>query len=185
MATDAEAMIVMRPKDALGYALRAITRREAGQYDAAMEDHNRAISLCDSQAELLELHDQRRRTLTQMREYQAALQDARYCATLRPNDLRSGFELLAALVLAGDYPGAKEQHAQLVRQPRYSFYRLWIYRYTFRLLIAGHSLELPEDIIRRRAVLPDAEGHRSIPRVSDPGDVPGSIGIWSARVVSR
>ncbi|RPJ31582.1 MAG: serine/threonine-protein kinase, partial [Planctomycetaceae bacterium] len=147
MTTDAEAMIVMRPKDALGYALRAITRREAGQYDAAMEDHNRAISLCDSQAELLELHDQRRRTLTQMREYQAALQDARYCAASRPDDLRSGFELLAALVLAGDYSGAKEQHARLVRQPRYSFYRLWIYRYTFRLLIVGHSLELPKDII--------------------------------------
>ena len=147
MATDAEAMIVMRPKDALGYALRAVTRREAGQYDAAMEDHNRAISLCDSQAELLELHDQRRRTLTQMRDYQSALQDALYCAKTRPNDLRSGFELLAALVLAGDYSGAKEQHAQLIRQPRYSFYRLWIYRYTFRLLIAGHSLELPKDII--------------------------------------
>jgi serine/threonine protein kinase/tetratricopeptide (TPR) repeat protein len=146
MTTDAETMIVMRPKDALGYALRAITRREAGQYKAAMEDHNRAIALCDSQAELLGLHDQRRVTLTQMRDYQAALQDARYCATSRPDDLRSGFELLAALVLAGDYSGAKEQHAQLVRQPRYSFYRLWIYRYTFRLLIAGHSLELPKDI---------------------------------------
>ncbi len=148
MATDAEAMIVMRPKDALGYALRAIVRREAGQHDSAMEDHNRAISLCDSPAELLELRDQRRRTLTQMHDYQAALQDARYCAAARPNDLRSGFELLAALVLAGDYPGAREQHAQLVRQPRYSFYKLWIYRYTFRLLIAGHSLTLPEDIVR-------------------------------------
>jgi len=147
MTTDAETMIVMRPKDALGYALRAITRREAGQYGAALEDHNHAIALCDSQAELLGLHDQRRQTLTQMRDYQAALQDARYCATSRPNDLRSGFELLAALVLAGDYAGAKEQHAQLVRQPRYSFYRLWIYRYAFRLLIAGHSLELPKDII--------------------------------------
>jgi serine/threonine protein kinase len=147
MTTDAEAMIVMRPKDSLGYALRAIARREAGQYGAAMEDHNRAISLCDSQAELPELHDQRRRTLTQMRDYRAALQDAGYCATSRPDDLRSGFELLTALVLAGDYSGAKEQHARLVRQPRYSFFRLWIYRYTFRLLIAGHSLELPKDII--------------------------------------
>jgi serine/threonine protein kinase len=147
MATDAEAMIVMRPKDALGYALRAITRREAGQYQAALEDHNRAISLCEGQVELLELHDQRRRTLTQMRDYQAALQDARYCARMKPDDLRCGFELLAALVLAGDYSGAKEQHARLVSQPRYDFYKLWIYRYTFRLLIAGHSLELPADIV--------------------------------------
>jgi serine/threonine protein kinase len=147
MASDAEAMIVMRPKDALGYALRAVTRREAGQCEAALEDHNRAISLCDSPSELFGLHDQRRRTLTQMRDYQAALEDARYCARMRPDDLRSGFELLAALVLAGDYSGAREQHAQLVRHPRYSFYRLWIYRYTFRLLIAGHTLELPKDII--------------------------------------
>jgi serine/threonine protein kinase/tetratricopeptide (TPR) repeat protein len=147
MTTDAETMIVMRPRDALGYALRAITRREAGQYEAALEDHNRAIALCDSQAELLGLHDQRRRTLTQMRNYRAALEDARYCARMRPDDLRSGFEFLAALVLAGDYSGAREQHAQLVRQPRYSFYKLWIYRYTFRLLIAGHSLELPSDIV--------------------------------------
>jgi len=36
MATDAEAMVVMRPKDVLGYALRAIARREAGQCDMAM-----------------------------------------------------------------------------------------------------------------------------------------------------
>jgi tetratricopeptide (TPR) repeat protein len=117
MASDAEAMIVMRPKDALGYALRAITRREAGQYAAALEDHNRAITLCDSQAELFGLHDQRRRTLTEMRDYQAAMQDARYCATSRPDDLRSGFELLAALVLAGGVLGARSSTPSLSASP--------------------------------------------------------------------
>jgi len=150
MATDAEAMVVMRPKDALGYALRAIARREAGQCDMAMEDHNRAISLCDSPDELPELHDQRRRTLTQMREYQAALRDAQHCVRLRPDDLYSGFELFVALVLAGDYPGAKDQHTQLAGHPRYRDreFRIWISRNAFRLLVSGHSLDFPADIIR-------------------------------------
>jgi eukaryotic-like serine/threonine-protein kinase len=66
MATDAEAMVVMRPKDTLGYALRAIARRETGQLDAALEDHNRAIALCDRAGELFELYNQRRRTLMEM-----------------------------------------------------------------------------------------------------------------------
>ncbi len=150
MATDAEAMVVMRPKDALGYALRAIARREAGQCDMAMEDHNRAISLCDSPDELPELHDQRRRTLTQMREYQAALRDAQHCVRLRPDNLYSGFELFVALVLAGDYPGAKDQHTQLAGHPRYRDreFRIWISRNAFRLLVSGHSLDFPADIIR-------------------------------------
>ncbi len=148
MATDAEAMIVMRPKDALGYALRAIAHRGAGRCEAALEDHNRAISLCENQTERFEFHDQRHKTLAQMRDYQAALQDARYCAELRPDDLRCGFELFAALVLAGDYAGAKDQHVRLTQHPRYSFFSLWIYRYTFRMLVAGHSLKLPENIIQ-------------------------------------
>jgi len=148
MMTDAEAMIVTRPKDALGYALRAVARREAGQCGAAIEDHNRALALCDSPADLFELHDQRRRTLTHMRDYQAALRDARYCAELKPDDLHSGFELLAALVLAGDHSGAKDQHVRLAAHPRYRSSTPWVYRYTFRLLIAGHSLDLPEDIGR-------------------------------------
>ncbi len=148
MTTDAEAMIVLRPKDALGYALRAVARRQAGQCEAAMEDHNRAVSLCESQAERFELHDQRRETLVQMHDYQAALRDARYCAELRPDDLRTGFELFAALVLASDYDGARDQHVRLTRHPDYGFFRLWIYRCTFKLLLAGHSLELPEAVAR-------------------------------------
>jgi len=159
MTTDAEALIVARPKDALGYALRAIARREAGQCGAALEDHNRAIALCDSPADLFELHDQRRRTLTQMRDYQAALQDARYCAELRPDDLAGGFELLAALVLAGDYSGAKQQYVRLAAHPRYASFRLWMYRCTFRLLIAGHCLQLPEDAIREE---PFSQMHKAL-----------------------
>ena len=125
----------------------------AGRRDNAIwpcEDHNRAISLCDSPAELPELHDQRRRTLTQMREYQAALRDAQLCVRLRPDDLYSGFELFVALALAGDYPGARDQHTQLAGHPRYRDpeFRIWIFRSAFRLLVSGHSLDFPADIIR-------------------------------------
>ena len=148
MVTDAEAMVVTRPKDALGYALRAIARRQTGQLDAALKDHNRAIALCDHDGELFELHNQRRKTLMEMEQYEAALSDARHCAKLKPSDFPTQFELLGALVLAGDYAAARDQHAQLVQHRRYSeqSFRIRTYRYTFRLLISGHSVELPEEI---------------------------------------
>jgi len=150
MATDAEAMVVMRPKDAFGYALRAIARRETGQLDRALEDHNRAIALCDRPGELFELHNQRRKTLTATELYDAALRDAQQCATLKPDDFSAGFELLGALVLAGDYPAAQEQYTRLTHHRQYwqQGFKIRTYRYTFRLLIAGHSLTLPEELIR-------------------------------------
>jgi len=150
MATDAEAMVVMRSKDALGYALRAIARRQTGHLNAALEDHNRAITLCDRDGELFELHHQRRKTLMEMEQYDAALRDAQYCTKLRPDDFSTGFELLGALVLAGDYAAARDQHAQLTRHRRYRYqdFKIRTYRYTFRLLVSGHALELPEDRIR-------------------------------------
>jgi tetratricopeptide (TPR) repeat protein len=62
MAEDVEAIIVMRPKDSLGYSLRAIARREIGRFGDAVNDHNRAIEICDVKSQLAELYNQRRET---------------------------------------------------------------------------------------------------------------------------
>ena len=150
MASDAEALIALRPKDGLGYVLRAIARRERGELAAALEDHHRAIAFCDNATELPGLHDQRRQTLMQLRQYAAAIDDAKRSAELRPADLRSQCELLLALVLAGDFPAAQPQHSQLARHARYrpQEFKMWVYRSTFRLLVAGHSLNLPQEVMR-------------------------------------
>jgi tetratricopeptide (TPR) repeat protein len=78
------------------------------------------------------------------------VRDAQHCAKVKPDGFSTGFELLGALVLAGDYAGAKNQYDQLTRHRQYwrHGFKIRTYRYTFRLLIAGHSLSLPEELIR-------------------------------------
>ncbi|MCP4537005.1 MAG: protein kinase, partial [Chloroflexi bacterium] len=62
MERDAEAMVVMRTQHSLGYALRAIARREQGRYDPALDDHRKAIALSANQKNIAELYHQRRKT---------------------------------------------------------------------------------------------------------------------------
>ncbi|MEJ2705919.1 MAG: hypothetical protein P8Z79_26055 [Sedimentisphaerales bacterium] len=69
MTHDVDALIALRPKDSLGYALRAIVRRETGQFDEALEDHCRAIEACTLAAEFPMLYSERCETYLRTGKY--------------------------------------------------------------------------------------------------------------------
>lgn len=148
MEQDVEATIVMRPKDSLGYALRAIARRETGRFDDAIKDHDHAIKICDIEAELVERYNQRRETYLRMANHRAALADAKRCIELEPEEFVYRFHVFTGLVSLGDYEGARQEHRKIVGadpvlQRRFE---AWAKRYVFKVLGAGQPFELPTNI---------------------------------------
>lgn len=148
MARDAEAMIAARPRDSLGYGLRAIARRELGQLDAALDDHNRAVALCRVKAELPELYDQRRQTCMEMEEYDAALRDAERCLALEPDDLTYSLNIFAALFSLGRFEAAQRQYEHIVRGNHRlaDQFKSWVCRFMFDALSNGRTFTFPIDI---------------------------------------
>ncbi|MHC4431931.1 MAG: protein kinase domain-containing protein, partial [Planctomycetota bacterium] len=145
MEQDAEAIIVLRQRDSLGYALRAIARREQGRFDDAVADHGRAIGLCDVEAERARLYDQRCRTHYRKGDYEKALSDARRCVQLRRNEIRYHFHVFTSLVAQGLFEKAKTEYDMTVAlgpdaQTRFD---RWVAKQVFDILGAGQRLSLP------------------------------------------
>jgi tetratricopeptide (TPR) repeat protein len=136
MSEDVGALIVLRPRDYLGYALRAIVQREAGQFAPALKDHTRAITLCSFQDELPRLYDQRRETYMRSSNYKAALEDAHQCAALRPSEPLTRFPIFTALLALGEYDAAE---AELKEFP----YKSMAAGYVLEQLSTGQPLVLP------------------------------------------
>jgi serine/threonine protein kinase len=148
MEQDVEALIVMRPKDSLGYGLRAIVRCQTDRLEDAIRDHDYAIKVCDVKDELGELYDQRRVTHLRMGNHKAALEDAQRCVKLQPEDFAYSFNVFTALVSLGQYDAAREQYRKIVgtgRQQEWRF-RAEAMRHVFDVLGAGRPFELPTDI---------------------------------------
>jgi len=93
MGEDAAVLVALRPGDFLGYALRATARREAEQFEEALDDHRRAIGRCGIRTELPHLYDERRETYMRMGNYTAALADAERCVSLAPEELGHQFHV--------------------------------------------------------------------------------------------
>jgi len=148
MEQDVEATIVMRPKDSLGYALRAIARRETGRFDDAIKDHDHAIKICDVEAELAERYNQRRETYLRMGNHRAALVDAKRCIELEPKEFVYRFHVFTGLVSLGDYEAARQEHRKIVGDDPVEQQRFeaWAKRYVFKVLGVGHPFELRTDI---------------------------------------
>jgi len=149
MRQDAEALTVMRPKDSLGYALRAIAEREQGKLAEALDDHNRAIQLCNVDAELPELHNQRRETYWRMENYQAALLDARRCTLLKPEDRLYAAHLFRVLMRLGKVEEAQEEFERADRVGAGAPWLLygWPAKYIFDTLSASLPLStLPQKL---------------------------------------
>jgi tetratricopeptide (TPR) repeat protein len=146
MAQDVEVMIAMRPRDCLGYALRAIVRREMSLLEEAINDHNHAIGICDLDTELAELYDQRRKTHCQMGNYRQALSDALHCVQLRPDQVVYRFHVFEALVSLGYYEQAKAEYTMIVESDPEAEIRFnrWAAKHVFDILGAGQPLNLPD-----------------------------------------
>ncbi len=147
MQLEVEAMIAIRPKDPLGYALRAIIQREMGEFDEAIKEHNHAISLCNIQSELAELHDQRRETYLRMGNLEAALSDAIHCVKLEPEQFVYNFHYFTTLVSLGYLEDARREYQKVlaVTSAGQNRFKTWVNRYVFDMLEADQSFELPSD----------------------------------------
>ena len=155
MVEDVAALIFLRPRDSLGYALRAIIRREAGQFDEAVADHEQAIALCASRSELPELYSQRCETFMRAGRYDAALADARQCVAMEPNEMAYAFRVFTALVEKGEYDAAKtlyDQKARLRWEGQLEWYFWWTHskrwseEYVFDKLSRGEVVAFPERV---------------------------------------
>ena len=147
MLRDAETMIAMRPQDSMSYALRALAQREVGQLKEALLDHNQAIEVCDIEAELPILYEQRQETFWLLGNYSAALQDARRCVDLAPNRLGYRVPLARALFKLEQYEAAKQEFTRL----RADQGALWqavrtMVQYTLDTARAGDALHIPDSL---------------------------------------
>ena len=178
MLEDAAALVARRPRDWLGFSLRAIARRELGELAYALEDHERALRLCHQQMECADIHDQRRETYMRMRNYTAALQDAQQCVFLQPKELIHRFHVFTALFWSGDYQRAQDQYFVTMRNLKDS-YDPFLYKHVFDTLGSGSNLPLPPDIAHRTPfhIMQEAAEHFKI--LSRKGRCLFPAGIWS------
>lgn len=146
MERDANVLVELRSRDYMGYALRGIARRETGQYALALEDHAKAIDLCNDKDELIRLYEQRQVTHIRRGEYRQALEDAEQVEVLK-ND-GPEFPLLDALMPLGDYERIEAEHKEVsALHPRVArFAKVSAESYVFDLQERGQSLVLPADI---------------------------------------
>ena len=162
MLQEIQVIIALRPEDPLGYTLRAIVQREAGQFEAAIQDHNRAINVCDMESELAELHNQRRETFVCMGNLKAALRDAQISTELKPEQFMYRFHVFATLISLHQYEAAIQEYegimsAGLAHQQQFE---AWAKRHLFDILGNRGSFEPPVSII-------DSEAFSAMQEASD------------------
>jgi len=147
MLRDVEAIIALRPKDSLGYALRALAHRVLGELEEALSDHNRAIEFCEVKSELLRLLDQRQETYWRLGNYQAALRDAERCVALAPEALAYRATLGKILFKLKQYEAAKQEFVRIQtgRGGLWQAVRTMI-GYAFERAHTGEPLEIPDSL---------------------------------------
>ncbi|MCU0612713.1 MAG: hypothetical protein MUE60_13120 [Candidatus Eisenbacteria bacterium] len=145
---DVAALTALRPKHYLGYALRAVQRREAGQLEAALVDHERALSLCEDTSERVDVYDQRYATHVRRGDYASALQDARRLAELCPEKLEYRMYVVLCLLGLEDYGAVQREYRSIVQTSRSwdSMVRTGLPARVFRARKAGQTFRVPSEL---------------------------------------
>jgi len=149
MEHDALVMLALRPKDPLGYSLRAVAWRELGRYQEAIADYDSAIALTPKDSnECVDLFVQRCEVLLRMGDYDRVIADAQ--ASLIIPAHRAGFPRLqfhgfCALTALGDYDKATTLFRQIIApgHEARSQFQEWCAKYVFDTLEAGRSWHPP------------------------------------------
>lgn len=149
MEQESEILIAMRPRDPLGYGLRAIARGHSGMFEEAIVDHTHAIELCGVSSELPILYAQRGETYEQMGDYESAIADARRRIELDPNDRGAYCREFACLVAMGDFSGAERIYGSIAKWTGWhqTLFTQWIQKHVFEILAAGRPFDLPTDLV--------------------------------------
>ena len=142
MKDDAMVLTVLRPRDPLGYSLRAIAWRELGRYKDAIADYDSALALMPrDSSQYIDLSIQRCEIFLQMGDYQRVASEAQTCRKLWPDKPVFQYPMFCALTALGDYDTATalfEQVAGTGHDSRLQFEN-WCSKYVFDTLAAGRS----------------------------------------------
>jgi serine/threonine protein kinase len=144
---DALAMTILRPRDLLGYSLRAIALRELGKYTEAIAEYDKAIALTHrEESQYIDLSTQRCETLLRMGDYKRLISDAEACLKLSPDKSEFQYYIFCALTALGEYEEADSVFREIVGCTHTSRneFRHWCAKYVFDTLDAGRSWH-PQD----------------------------------------
>jgi serine/threonine protein kinase/Tol biopolymer transport system component len=142
---DALVMTILRPRDPLGYSLRAVARRELGRYREAIAQYDGALALtAKGSPPYVDLSAQRCEALLRMGEYQRVIADAQECLKLAPDKPIFPYHIFCALTALGEYEKADGVFRQIVRRTPMSRnqFQHWSMKYVFDALEAGRSWHL-------------------------------------------
>jgi len=163
MREDARVMVVLRPRDSLGYSLRATALTKLGRYEEAIADYDRAIS-CPSieDPQRVELYAQRCETLIRTSNYEEAIAYGNRCLMEFPDETVLHFHVSCALTALGRYEDASALFERVAKpDPALrSRFRDWAMKYVFDTLEAGRSWHPPDSDPRGIASLAMIEAEK-------------------------
>jgi serine/threonine protein kinase/Tol biopolymer transport system component len=137
---DALVMTVLRPRDSLGYSLRAVSWRELDRYPEAMADYDAALGLMPvDDSQYADLSAQRCETLLRMEEYERVIAEAQECFKLWPDRPAFQYYVFSAMTALGEYEKADALFCEIVRRTPTARNRFWFWamKYVFDALEAG------------------------------------------------
>ena len=142
MKDDALGMAILRPRDPLGYSLRAIALRQLGKYAEAIAEYDSAIPRTPKDSpQYIDLFSQRCENLLRMGNYERLITDAQNCFKLSPDSVVFQYYIFCALTALGDYDKADALYRQIIspgHEARRKFGE-WCMKYVFDTLEAGRS----------------------------------------------
>ena len=142
MKDDALVMAVSRPRDPLGYSLRAIALRELGKYQEAITEYESAMVLTPKDdPQYIDLSAQRCETFLRMGDYERAITEAQERLKLWPDKPVFQYHTFCALTALGDYERATALFRVIVGHTptSRSEFQDWSMKYVFDTLEAGRS----------------------------------------------
>ncbi len=166
---EALAMTILRPRDPLGYALRAAALCELGKYEEAMAAYDTAMTLTlQADPQYPALLEQRSEVLLRMGEYERLIAEAPAGAKdLSPLQ----YHVFAALTALGQYDKATTLFREIIapgHEARQKF-NDWCAKYVFDTLDAGRSWHLTNQEPTGAAFLPMVEAEETYRNLSAKG----------------
>jgi len=186
MKDDSLVMAILRPRDPLGYSLRAIAWRELGKYIEAIADFDSALVFTpEGNPQYVELSTQRCETLLRMGDYKRVIADAETCLKLSPDKSVFQYYTFSALTALGDYEEATALFRQIIspgHEARIKF-QDWCMKYVFDTLEAKRSWHPANREPTDAAFLPMVEAEETYRNLSAKGKrltTDGFSAHWSA-----
>jgi serine/threonine protein kinase/Tol biopolymer transport system component len=178
---DALVMTILRPRDPLGYSLRANAWRELGRYPEAIADYALAISLTPSdEPQHIDLRIQQSETFLRMGDCERVIAEAQ-AGSKDSSSLQ--YHRFAALTALGEYDAATTLFRDIIAQGHESRqkFRDWCAKYVFDTLEAGRSWYPANREPVGSAFLPMAEAEETYRSLSAKGGHRLTTGGFSAR----